>query len=182
MDHVAKLIDAFSHPSAADRQWPTYDGQNAFKCEIVRQLEDYTDDPRVLTFFLAVLADHNEFDLARIDMLEMLEWKPWTEDERAAIWPIVLQSVLHDPDEVVRSYAAMALNTYQNVPQVVAAAESVVRNRTEERNVRSSAFSILERLGPTDRVVTLLRDLCSDEEFAPTALRLLREWGEDWQV
>ena len=42
------------------------------KVSLIRRLA-YFDDPRIMPFFLQVVADRNEYDLARIEVLRLLE-------------------------------------------------------------------------------------------------------------
>ena len=60
MDAVQERIDAFV------RLEPDDEGECHGKTTIVEELEDHLDDERVLSFYLKVVADSSEFDLARL--------------------------------------------------------------------------------------------------------------------
>jgi hypothetical protein len=52
-------------------------GESHEKCEIVRDLEDHLGRPKVLAFYLNLIAAPDEYDMARLEALKILQlWEP----------------------------------------------------------------------------------------------------------
>ncbi|MBT8225836.1 MAG: hypothetical protein KJO75_10105, partial [Dactylosporangium sp.] len=89
------------------------DFEGGAKVDVVVELEDHLDDPRVLAFFLSVVADPGEYDLARIECIKILRlWPPSTATDRQRAGQVIAAVLCADDDYLVRQYAAMALGPY----------------------------------------------------------------------
>src|SRR5262249_24263593 len=55
-------------------------GESPEKCEIVQGLETHLSKPKALRFLLDLIGDPDEYDLARVEALKILQlWQPATE-------------------------------------------------------------------------------------------------------
>ncbi|MER5746225.1 HEAT repeat domain-containing protein [Streptomyces sp. NPDC002225] len=105
-------------------------------------------DPGAEPFLIGVVADPEEYDLARTEAATLLRlWPPADPDRRREAGRALL-AALDDPEEdLVRQYAAMALGPYADAPAVrralTAAAEA-----GDDPLVRAAARSALAEAGP----------------------------------
>lgn len=149
--------------------------------EIVKELEDRRDDPRVLELYVSVVADQAGYDLARIECLKILAlWPPADPDTRQRVGRTVAALLWPDEDYLVRQYAAMSLGPYAGDQAVFDALAEVVRHDDDvdvRHNALSSVNDSISDAGPEDRHTALLRPLADDAELGKAATRILRDWG-----
>jgi HEAT repeat protein len=79
-----------------------------------------------------------------------------------------------NPD--LRLHAALALAEFTDVEAVAHVLGSLALEVTEPLDLRYSAFTSLERAGPTPECVALLRQLVADETLGRSARSLLSMW------
>jgi hypothetical protein len=172
VEEVRRLVDAYrSIPSSAD-------GEGDGKLEIVTELEDHVGDLRVIEFYLSVIADPAEYDLARIECIKILAlWPPDAPAARQSVGRAVAHVLWPDEDYLVRQYAAMSLGPYADDDVVFEELASVLAH-DDDIDVRHNALVSVEEAGPTDRRLSLLRGLVDDPELGSAAARRLREWEE----
>lgn len=169
-DPVAEAIAAY-RGSAPDDE--------AAKIDAIDDLEDRVD-PRILPFFLEVLADPRGLDLARIEICEILQAREGSDSaERQKIAAVLAHVLLDDEDDDVRNYAANALARYVGEKGAREALESVLLDAEESRNVRQNAVFAIERAGPTSDNKKILQQLEFDPQLSRTARRILSEWEPD---
>ena len=113
------------------------------KCRLI-QISDESDDEHVLPFFLEVLSDAQEYDLARIEILQILFYKvPASNDEYNTVAKLLRRLAKSDPDELIRSYAIMALESYIESEGSMELLEEIAMDKNEDENVRGNAQSII---------------------------------------
>src|SRR3954471_12703077 len=77
-------------------------GESHEKCEIVRALEDHLVRPKVLAFFLDLIADPDEYDLARLEALKVLQlWEPPSDRVRSRVGRRLAEVLPAEPDVLV---------------------------------------------------------------------------------
>jgi hypothetical protein len=76
----------------------------------------------------------------------------------------------------LRRLAALALAEFTDVEGVVSVLGSVARDPAASVDVRYSAFTSLERAGPTLKCVALVRRVRADETLGAAARSLLSVW------
>jgi hypothetical protein len=135
--------------------------------------EDHLGDPRVAPFLIALAADPDAYDLARIEAMKVL--RLWPPDDPAAAGRAIAAVLRGDEDEMVRQYAAMALGPYAADDTVLDALRAAALGDDDE-DVRHNALAAVREAGPDDRTVALLRRLASDATLGRSATRTLREW------
>jgi hypothetical protein len=173
MDEVGSLIEQFRAEDARALADPDF----SVKDKIIRKLER-SDDPRVLPFMLSVLSDEKEYDLARIEVLKVFEIRRRGEpSEDQSIGRAVRQILAADPDDDVRTYAAMAASNYMDVEGVLDEVEKIIFDEGEEINIRWNAFTAVYKMGPHGRGVEIMTRAARVNEFRKAALRILKEWG-----
>jgi len=174
-DRVADLVAAF-------RVAPVRGGESTEKIEILRALEPLAD-PEVSGFLGEVAGDAEEYDLARIEAIRILELRPFENGEsREAVARTLKRVLANDSDDEVRAYAARALASFTDLPGVASTAGALVLDRDEDADVRHNAFFALERSTPTAEVVELVRRCLGDDEFSAGAQRVLGGWMTSCRV
>ncbi|MEV4312544.1 HEAT repeat domain-containing protein [Actinocrispum sp. NPDC049592] len=144
------------------------------KWRIIADLDESLGDPRVLELFLKVVADREEYDLARIECLKVLDLYP--PDDRVRVGRVIAGALDVEDDYLVRQYAAMSLGPYAGDP-VVFEALSVAVLEDEDVDVRHNALESLVTADPDERITALLHRLTEDPELGSAAKRTLRERG-----
>lgn len=148
------------------------------KPRIVSALEDFADDQTVSDFYFSVALDEQEYDLARIEVLKILEVKDFVNlDVRKKAADIIRQVLSQSKDEDVRNYAAMAAASYMDNEELVGEIERILLDASEPSNLRWNAFAAVKSNGVSQRSTNLLRTLMPDDEFKQSAARVLSEWG-----
>jgi hypothetical protein len=175
MDEVGRLIEQFRSEKTRDL------GDSSKKVGIINRLEEIleeTGDERVLPFFLEVLADAREYDLARIEVLEILKLKDrgdmMTDQE---IGRLIKNILVADQDDDVRSYAAMAASKYVDVEGILEELEKIIFDEDEDINIRWNAFASIEEMGPTEESKRIMEKALRVEEFKAYAQRVLDRWN-----
>jgi len=152
-----------------------YSQEHPDKLSVVEELED-VDDPRVFPFFLGIVSDEKEDDVARMAILNMFARRDYSTDERLSVGRIVLRILKDDANPEVRTYAAMAMLPFIDLPGALDTVGSIVLNPAERRSIRSAALAVLERRGPIREVVAVVRALVSDPAYRKNAIRILNAW------
>lgn len=177
VDQIGELIDVFKaeRPSGlSGQEYPD-------KLSVLDKLEelqdlDALDDPRVLPFLVASVANEKEFDLARMHILNMLAHWDYNEEERRMVGLVVLRLLEEDPDWNVRNYAAMAMLPFISMPGALNLVSRIVLDPNERRALRSNALAVIQRHGPTEETIAVARRLVHDPTYSKSAIRLLNTW------
>jgi hypothetical protein len=120
-------------------------------------------DERVVSFLLRVMADPGESSEIRIHVLKRLRSGRLTADERSGVAGALGELMLPDGSIDLQLKAALALGEFTDVTGVVTALGFLALEAEELLDLRYSAFTSLERTGPTPECVNLLRQLSNDE-------------------
>ncbi|MER8089673.1 HEAT repeat domain-containing protein [Streptomyces sp. NPDC058316] len=162
--HLQHLIEEFrALPVDSDR-----------RREIVAKLDG---DVEALPFLASVVADPQEYDLARVEAATILRLWPPSDPVAARTAAQALLTALRDPEEdLVRQYAAAALGPYADEPPVHEALTAIVLE-DDDLLVRHNALAAVEEAGPSEARTGLLRALAHDPDLGVAAARTLTEWG-----
>jgi hypothetical protein len=172
VEDVQRLVDAYRSVV------PSADAEDAGQLEIITELEDHVGDPRVIEFYLSVIADPAEYDLARIECIKILAlYPPDAPADRQRVGRTVAQTLWPDEDYLVRQYAAMSLGPYAGDDAVFEALEHVLVH-DDDIDVRFNALASVEEAARSDRTLSLLRRLADDPQLGSAAARSLREREE----
>jgi hypothetical protein len=150
-------VDAVEQQIAAYRAVPfDEDGEAWGKVSALEALEDHLPDERVLDFFLEVIADPAEYDLAGVELAKLFELDP-VPAQRARIGELLAAALVAEEDDLVRQWLARAVACYTDVPAARAAAIGRVLDPEEDEDVRHNCLTGLCRAEP--EVVRVLRQL-----------------------
>jgi hypothetical protein len=162
-----------------ERYWtqdPVGEGQEyPGKIDLLMELED-REEMEVTDFLLDVL-DREQYDLARIEALKILEVRTVSQHERARVGQAIMRVMLTDSDEDTRTYATRAMSPYMQSPGAFEAMNTVVTSPTYGLNQRHSAVASLERSGYSSQASAILGRAVSDPELSRSAQWILNDWG-----
>jgi hypothetical protein len=172
MDNVSRLINLFK----SEDTFSLANIDSSGKPEIVTELEDI-DDERILPFFLEVLLNELEYDLARIETLQVLRLRNCSDQEEYdQIGQAIKQVLVNSTDQDIRNYAAMAIASYIETEGAFDVIEGILLDEKEDINLRYNAFGVIEEIGLQDRSMEILKKLIQNPEFNQPSLRLINEW------
>jgi hypothetical protein len=172
MDNVSRLINLFK----SEDTFSLANIDSSGKPEIVTELEGI-DDERILPFFLEVLLNELEYDLARIETLQVLKLRNCShQEEYDQIGQAIKQVLVNSTDQDIRNYAAMAIASYIETEGAFDVIEGILLDEKEDINLRYNAFGVIEEIGLQDRSMEILKKLIQNPEFNQPSLRLLNEW------
>jgi hypothetical protein len=172
MDNVSRLINLFK----SEDTFSLANIDSSGKPEIVTELEGI-DDERILPFFLEVLLNELEYDLARIETLQVLRLRNCSDQEEYdQIGQAIKQVLVNSTDQDIRNYAAMAIASYIETEGAFDVIEGILLDEKEDINLRYNAFGVIEEIGLQDRSMEILKKLIQNPEFNQPSLRLINEW------
>ena len=166
MDDVERLIEAFRARSTRSV---------LSKLDALLDLEQL-DDPRIVPFLLRVLADQREPTEVRIHVLKRLRNGSLSSENRSLVAEAILQVVSDRSTPDLRLQAVLALAEFTDIDGVPATLGSLALDPGETIDVRYSAFTSLQRAGPTAECVAVLRQLLADGMLGRSARSLLSLW------
>ena len=154
-------MDEIEHHIATYRSAP-FDGQGEAwgKTAALEALEEFLPDDRVVDFFLTVIADPTEYDMARLHLLKLLEVAPALV-ARQQIGQCVATTLQNEEDWTVRCWLARAVAAYMDVSVARAVAVAVVLDQDEDEDVRHNCLAGLRTSDP--EVVSALRQLATQD-------------------
>lgn len=171
MDAIQEQIDAFG------RIERDVNGECHGKSTIVEELEGRLDDERVLSFYLKVIEDPTEFDLARLAALKIFQlWKAPNKQTHARVGQHLAKVLPKEKDILIQQWIAIAAERYANVPEVFAAAAKMVMDSGADLDVRHNCLAVIERLRGTEQAKKVLQSLVEDEQLGVHVRRILSEW------
>lgn len=146
------------------------------KLALLREIEEM-EDPRATDSLIAIAADPDEYDLARIGALRALEIRSMGRVERELVARALDKILREDEDPDVRIHAAITLDNVMDIPVARDAAARSVLDPEEDVDVRHNAFFAIERGGASPKAIEVMKKCLSDEEFRGGAARVLEQWG-----
>jgi hypothetical protein len=168
MDEVARLIEAFGARGQRN--------QSVWKLDVLLDLGRF-QDPRVVRFLVAVASDDAEVPDVRVDALRRLREAASSPRLRLLAATAGLACLAPATDDQLRVHAAIDLGDFVDLDRVVDALAALAANPAEPLELRYSAFTSLQRAGPTAACLASLRSLSGDECLGQSARALLTSWG-----
>jgi hypothetical protein len=167
VDDVEWHIEAFR----ARATWPA-----SSKLDALTDLEQLAD-PRIILLMVHVFSDQREPTEVRIHVLKQLRTGRLQAAQRQSVAEAILRVVISDrADTELQLQAALALAQFTDIDGVVTTLGGLALDPEERIDVRYSAFTSLQRAGPTTESVGLLRQLSADELLGPSARSVLSSW------
>jgi hypothetical protein len=166
MNELERLIEAFSAEPTAT---------------VFRKLDVLLDlaqlrDLRPVPFLLRALRDRKEPLEVRMRIIRLLRAVRCSADARAAVGRELSELLVDRASSDLRVAAALTLADFTDMPGVASALAAVALDPSDALDLRYSAFTSLERVGPTSACAVLLRRLAADEALGPSARSLLVRW------
>jgi hypothetical protein len=134
-------------------------------------------DAGVAPFLSDVLTDAREPVEVRLQALKRLRDSTLTNGTRERVARAILR-VLQDRSQQLRLRGALALAEFTDVWGVPSALGELALDPDVSLDLRYSAFTSLERAGPTPECVAVARKLLPDSALGDCARTLLTSWGE----
>jgi hypothetical protein len=166
MDEAGQLIETFRARSTSSVR---------SKLDALMDLERLRD-PRVVPFLLGVLADRREPTPVRIHVLKRLRNGNLLPAHRPVVAVAMLRVLSDRSSPDMRVHAALALAEFTEVDGVPTRLGRLALDPDEPIELRFSAFTSLQRAGPTRECVALLRQLLGDEALGRSARSVLSLW------
>ena|SRR5438128_1624925 len=166
MDEADRLIDMFRDRAAS----PV-----ASKLDALIKLER-SSEPGVVPFLVHILADQRESEEVRIHVLKRLRNGRLSPEHRSIVAEANLHVLQNDASAAVRLHASMALGEFTDIDGVPAALGRLAFDWNESIDIRYSAFTSLQRTGPTTECIALLRQLSTDQLLGSSAQGVLSSW------
>jgi hypothetical protein len=143
------------------------------KTELLDEIE-FADIPEKWELLRAVIADPNEYDLARITALKILEIAAVPEQDVPTFCHLVLSVIRSDEDYDVRNYAVIAAKNFVNDDEALQ--ELVIErllDTDEDIDVRHNALAAVRAFVDTARRRVVLEKLSADKAMGQRAAREL---------
>jgi hypothetical protein len=133
-------------------------------------------DPRVVPFLIGVLEDRREPIQVRSHVLKALRHGGPTAHTRLRVADAMVQVLSDGAYPELRMEAALALGEFIEQPRVPTALGRLALDASLPIDLRYSAFTSFERLGPTAESTEILRRLSSDDVLGRSARSVLSAW------
>jgi hypothetical protein len=138
------------------------------KTAALEALEAFLPDKRILDFFLAVVADPAEYDMARLHLLKLFEFNP-VPTARSRIGECVAAMLPREEDWTVRCWLARAVAAFSDIPAARAAAIARALDPSEDEDVRHNCVAGL--WGSDPEAVPALQQLAGEDSLLGRAAR-----------
>jgi len=135
------------------------------------------DDPRVVRFLAALVADTDEPLDVRSEALSRLRETAQSPSDRVLAASAGLAALVPGADGQIRLRAAFVLGDFVDVDGVLSALGTLAAAEGEPTELRYNAYMSLQQAGPTTACVDILQSLSDDETFGPSARALMASWG-----
>jgi hypothetical protein len=166
-DDIDQLINEFrSRGSAASLAW---------KLGIVMDLERVPDD-RVVPFLVEVLVDHRQPTEVRAHVLKRIRNGGIRPEENGRVAAALISLLRETSNADLRSHVVLALGGLTEVGGVLPVLGNITLDESAPLDLRYTAFTSLERTGPTEHSIAVLRTLAHDETLGRAARSTLLAW------
>ena len=167
MDVVDRLIQAFRARATSSP---------VARLDVLIDLERLADC-RVVPFLMDVVADRRESTPVRSHVLKRLRNGRLKPGRRPSVASALLDILADAASPQLQLDAAIALGEFVDLAGVPAALGCAALDPALPLDLRYSAFTSLERAGPTPECVALLRQLSHDDTLGRSAHSALSTWG-----
>lgn len=146
------------------------------KTAALEALEDHLPDGRVLDFFLSIIADPAEYDMARVHLAKLFEVNP-VPAARQRIGECVAAALPGEQDWMVRCWLGRAVAAFADIQAARAVAIARAVDQAEYEDVRHNCLSGLRGTDP-EVILALRRIAAEDGSLGSAARRRLAEVTE----
>ena len=173
MDQVERLIRRYQAPGVQSSVMS--------KLDVVMDLERVRDR-RVLEFMLQILADRREPTEVRVQVLKRVRNGMLETADRPRVAGAIRDLLADRASPDLRLQATLALGEFTDVAGMVAALGALASAPEESLELRYTAFTALDRAGPTPEYLALLDQLADDEILGHSARSVLLAWAPERSV
>ena len=166
-DDIDQLITEFRRRGPA--------ASPAWKLGIVMDLERSLDD-RIVPFLVEVLVDRRQPTEVRTPLLKRIRNGRIRPEENGRVAAALVSLLGETSNANLRTHAVLALGALTDVDGVVPVLGSIALDESAPLDLRYTAFTSLERSGPTEHSIAVLRTLAQDETLGRTARGTLLAW------
>ncbi len=147
------------------------------KLDVLMNLE-LIRDPRVVPFLLELLCDRDESQEVRIHVVQQLRGGTGVlvPTDRPAVTHALTAVVGHRSSEELRLQALLALGDFTAIEGVLRTLGAVALTQDESIDLRYAAFTAIQRAGPTDGSIAVMREIAADETLGDAARSVLSAW------
>jgi GSH-dependent disulfide-bond oxidoreductase len=146
------------------------------KCELLREIE-FEEIPEKWALIRAVIANKDEYDLARVQALKILEIAGLPAEDLQSFGELLVTVITTDTDDVVRNYAVIASKNFVNdcdeLKQLII---KIVLDPKEGIDIRHNACSAVMAFFDLPRRKAVLEQLSSDKHMGEHAKGELAEY------
>ena len=168
VDDVEQFIAAFRAAEDA--------GSIQRKVSLLLELDRHRG-PRSLQFLLDELRDRTEAIAVRVACIRRLRNADLTAaDNRFRVAEALVDVLWPAEHDDLRLEAVLTLGDFADIPSVQTALGTLALRLSESIDLRYTAFTSLERSGPSPLTIQLFRQLEADETLGPPAESVLRLW------
>lgn len=149
------------------------------KCELLDEIE-FEDVPEKWELLRSVIADKNEYDLARITALKILEIAPIPEEDMPSFCDLVLAVIKTDADYDVKNYAVIAAKNFVNDnDELKELIIEILLDAKEDIDIRHNALAAVRAFFDIARRKVVLEKLSADPQMGKRALSLLASYASE---
>jgi hypothetical protein len=168
------MADEIDQPIAEfRRRGPS--ASRAWKLGVVIGVERIPDD-RVVPFLVEVLIDDRQPIDLRLHILRRIRNGPIRVEEHARVVAALIPLLRETSNADLRADIILALGALTEVDGVLPLLGGIAMDESLPLDLRYSAFMSLERAGPTEHAIAVLRVLAHDETLGRTARSTLLAW------
>jgi hypothetical protein len=166
VDELDRLLELYRTRPSAPALW---------KLDVLMDLEPLRD-ARILRFLLQVLLDSREPSKVRIAVVWHLRVSVRACGSRNCVAEAFVRLLEDRASPELRLAAALALSDFVDVGNLCSVLGPLARDTAEPLDFRYCVFSSVERAGPSDEAVVLMRHLSTDPVLGSAAHAVLSRW------
>jgi GST-like protein len=146
------------------------------KQQLLQDIE-FEEVPEKWELIRSVIANKDEYDLARIQALKILELAALPEEELHSFGELLVSVITTDDDSDVRNYAMLASTNFVNAnDQLKELVIRIVSSPSEDIDIRHNALSAVMAFFDLPRRKSVLESLLADKALGKHAARSLAEY------
>ncbi|MDQ1857087.1 hypothetical protein [Chryseobacterium sp. WLY505] len=120
-----------------------------------------------------IIQDEEEYDLARIEALKILEIAEIPGQIKDKIMKTLIEVIENTEDYDVKNYATSAMVNFVEYSQIRTVAKNLVLNIDEDIDICYNAFDVVKKISDIDERNEILKKLLNDTDFQKSTRRVL---------
>jgi len=145
------------------------------KVEILQEIE-FEEIPEKWELLRSVIADKEEYDLARVEALKILEIAGLPEEDLSSFCDLLISVIKTDEDYDVKNYAVIASKNFVNdSEELKELIIKIVLDPKEDKDIRHNAYAAVRGFYDLPGRKVVLEKLTTDKEFGKIAALDLEE-------